>query len=274
MINSFHNHIAVRIIVYPILFCVLLFVYIRYLERRGIYYPAREINFYPSDVNLTFEEIFVTTLDKLKINAWYIPSQQAKFTLLFCHGNAGNLMDRLDKIQVFHSIGVNIFIFDYRGFGKSQGRPGEQGIYLDAQAAYGYLVNTLKVNPSEIILYGESLGSAVAIDLARKKAVGGLIIEGGFSCGKDMAAKIYPFLPRFIFSDIFDSLAKIKEIHAPVLFIHSREDEIVPLRLAYKLYQQANPPKEFVELSGNHNVSFFDHLEKVTSSVSAFIRER
>jgi len=273
MINLLHNNIVIRLIVYPILFSILLFFYIRYMERKGIYYPAKEIKLYPSAVNLKFKDVYFTTSDNLKINAWYIPYDKAKFTLLFCHGNAGNIMDRLDKIQVLHNIGLNIFIFDYRGFGKSQGRPVEDGIYLDAQTAYDYLINSLKINPAEIILYGESLGSAVAIDLARAKPVGGLIVEGGFSSGKDMAAKIYPFLPRFVFSDVFNSLAKIKEIHAPVLFIHGRNDEIVPLKLAYKLYHQANHPKEFVELSGDHNASFFDSLQKVTSSISAFIRK-
>jgi len=269
----FHSNIKARIMVYVILLCALFFIYIKYLERRGIYYPAKEINFYPSTVNLAFEDVYLTTPDKLKINAWYVPCEKAKFTLLFCHGNAGNIMDRLDKIQLLQHLGLNIFIFDYRGFGRSEGSPEEKGIYLDAQAAYDYLINTLKVRPAEIILYGESLGSAVAIDLARQKQVGAVIIEGGFSCGKDMAAKIYPFLPGFIFSDVFNSISKIKEIHAPVLFIHSREDEIVSLNLAYKLYQQANAPKEFVELSGSHNTSFLDSWQKVTSSISAFIHK-
>jgi len=273
MTNLFHNHIGVRIIVYAILFSLLLFIYLKYLEKRGIYFPAKEINLYPSSVNLAFKDVYLTTPDKLSINAWYIPSRKAKFTLLFCHGNAGNIMDRLNKIQLLHRIGLNLFIFDYRGFGRSEGSPAERGLYLDAQAAYDYLVNTLGVRPQEIIFYGESLGSAVAIDLARQKQVGGLIIEGGFSSGKDMAAKIYPFLPGFFFSNIFDSLGKIKDIHAPVLFIHGREDEVVPLKLAYKLYQQANAPKEFVELPGNHNSFFLDSEQRVASSISAFMRK-
>ncbi len=273
MINLFRKHAGIRIIVYAIVFSVLFFIYIKYLEQRGVYYPAKEINLYPSSLNLAFKDVYLTTPDKLKINAWYILSRKAKFTLLFCHGNAGNIMSRLDKIQLLHRIGLNIFIFDYRGFGRSEGSPGERGIYLDAQAAYDYLVYTLKVKPTEIILYGESLGSAVAIDLARIKPVKGIIIEGGFSSGKDMAAKIYPFLPRFIFSDIFDSISKIKDIHVPILFIHGREDEVVPFKLAYKLYQQANAPKEFLGLSGGHNTFFLDCAQRFASYISAFIRK-
>jgi fermentation-respiration switch protein FrsA (DUF1100 family) len=271
--SSLFQHLGVRIIVYAILFCALLFVYIKYLERKGIYYPSGEINLYPSPVGLIFEDVYFTTADKLKINAWYVPCDKAKFTLLFCHGNASNIMDRLDKIQLLHRIGMNIFIFDYRGFGKSEGKPAELGIYLDARAAYDYLLNSLKINPAEIILYGESLGSAVAIDLASKKQVGGLILEGGFSSGKDMAAKIYPFLPGFIFSNIFDSTSKIRNIRAPILFIHGRQDQIVPLKLAYKLYHAANVPKEFVELPGDHNSFFLDSWQKVISSISTFINK-
>lgn len=269
--SGLFQHFGVRIIVYAILICALFFVYIKYLERKGIYYPSRQINLYPSSVDLSFEDVYFTTADNLKINAWYIPSDKARFTLLFCHGNAGNIMDRLDKIQLLHRIGMNIFIFDYRGFGKSEGEPREQGLYLDAQAAYDYLIKKLEVDPVGIILYGESLGSTVAIDLARTKQVGGVIIEGGFSSGKDMGARMYPFLPGFIFSNIFDSISKIRDVRAPLLFIHGREDQIVPLNLAYKLYQRANAPKEFVELPGDHNTFFLDSWQKITSSISAFI---
>jgi len=273
MANLFHDHLSVRLVGYAILFCCLLFIFIKYQEQKGIYYPAREINLFPSGVNLDFKDIYLVSADKLKINAWYIPFPKAKFTLLFCHGNAGNLMDRLDKIKLLHNVGLSIFIFDYRGFGRSQGRPDEKGIYLDAQAAYEYLVNSLKLKPAEIILYGESLGSAVVIDLARLRQVKGLIIEGGFSSGKDMAAKIYPFIPGFIFSNIFDSISKIRNIHAPILFIHGRDDEIVPLNLAYKLYRQANAPKEFLEFPGNHNTFFLDSWREVISRISAFIHK-
>lgn len=265
------KHFGARIVVYLVTFCGLLFVYIKYLERDGIYFPAREIKVYPSNANLEFEEVYLDTADKLKINAWYIPCDNAKFTLLFCHGNAGNIMDRLDKIKLLHNIGLNIFIFDYRGFGKSQGSPGEQGIYLDAQAAYDYLTSKRNIASERIVLYGESLGSAVVIDLAKQNKVGGVIIEGGFSSGRDMAQKLYPFLPRFIFSDIFDSISKIKDVHAPMLFMHGCEDEIVPLKLAYKLYQEADEPKEFLELKGGHDASFFHSLQEVTPAISAFL---
>lgn len=259
--------------VYVVFFCLLIFLIIKYQEQKGIYFPVREIKFYPSSVNLEFKNFDFYTADKLIINAWYIPCDQAKYTLLFCHGNAGNIMDRLDKIKLLHQIGLNILIFDYRGYGKSQGNPSEKGLYLDAQAAYEYLVNTLKVNPQEIILYGESLGSAIAIDLASSKPVAGMIIEGGFSSGRDMARKIYPFIPSFFVSNIYDSLAKVKAIQAPALFIHGSQDQVVPLKLARKLFQAANNPKEFLELPGDHDATFFNSWQKVKASILALMRK-
>lgn len=251
----------------------LIFAYIKYLENKGIYYPGKEIEFYPSVIGLSFEDVYITTEDGLKINGWFIPHPNAKYTLLFCHGNAGNIGDRIDKLQLLSQIGLNIFIIDYRGYGKSQARPSEHGFYLDAKAAYDYLLNNRKLKPEQIILYGESLGTAIVIDLASKRKVKAVIIEGAFSCGRDMAAKHYPFLPQFLFSNSFDSLTKIKNIDAPKLFIHSKMDEIVPFKLANKLYNITEEPKEFVEIIGSHNTAFLDSQESYITAIASFIEK-
>src|SRR3989338_1230824 len=251
----------------------LIFAYVKYLEYKGIYYHVKEILIYPSSAGMSFKDIYITTEDNVRINGWFISNPKAKYTLLFFHGNAGNIGDRIDKLQLLYKAGLNIFIIGYRGFGKSQGRPSEPGFYRDAFAAYDYLLNTIGIDPDQIILYGESLGSAIAVNLAFHRKVKALILEGAFSCGRDMAVKIYPFLPRFIFSNSFDSLTKIKEINAPKLFIHSRDDEIVPFNLAKKLYNHARGPKEFLEIEGDHNSAFLSSRRLYVSSISAFIEK-
>ena len=251
----------------------LIFAYVKYLEYKGIYYPVKEILIYPSSAGMSFKDIYITAQDNVRINGWFISNPKAKYTLLFFHGNAGNIGDRIDKLQLLYQAGLNIFIIDYRGFGRSQGRPLEPGFYRDAFAAYDCLLNTIGINPGQVILYGESLGSAIAVDLAFHRKVKALILEGAFSCGRDMAVKIYPFLPRFIFSNSFDSLTKIKEINAPKLFIHSRNDEIVPFNLAKKLYNHARGPKEFLEIEGDHNNAFLSSRHLYVSSIRAFVEK-
>lgn len=246
---------------------------IRYIETRGIFYPKKEIEVYPSALNLPYEDVYIKTEDGVRINGWFIPRANAKYTLLFFHGNAGNIEHRLDKLVMLREAGVNIFIIDYRGFGKSEGRLTEEGFYLDANAAYNYLVNSRGIRPEQIILYGESLGTAVVIDLASKVKVAAIIAEGAFSGGRDMAKKIYPFLPAFLFSNKFNSLKKIKKVQAPKLFIHSINDEIVPFALVNKLYKAASGPKELIELIGAHNTAFLDSKEKYVSSISLFIEK-
>lgn len=260
-----------KIIVYLVLGFGLILGYIKYIELKGIFYPDKNIEFTPAWINLSFEDVYIQTEDKVKINAWFIHQNNAKYTLLFCHGNAGNIGHRLDKLLLLKDIGLNVFIIDYRGYGKSQGRPSENGLYLDAQAGYDYLVKTRHIVPEQIILYGESLGTAVVIDLASKAEIKGLIIEGSFSCGRDVAKSIYSILPSFLFSNQFNSLAKIKGVTAPKLFIHSANDEIIPLDLAKKLYRVTPEPKYFVEINGDHNNAFLDSREKYTSSISAFM---
>lgn len=259
---------------YLVLFgCLIIVVYIRYLENKGIFFPEKSVEFYPSSANLPYEDIYLKTEDGLSINGWFIPNHNAKYTFLFCHGNAGNIGHRLEKLLMLRSTGVNIFIIDYRGYGKSDGNISEKGFYLDARAAYDYLVNSRSLLPEQIILYGESIGTAAVIDLAAKAKVRAIIVEGGFSRGKDVARRFYPFLPGFIFSNTFDSLGKIKNVRVPKLFIHSRNDEILPFELASKLYDASPEPKEISEIRGNHNTAFLDSREKYISSIGLFIKK-
>jgi hypothetical protein len=193
----------------------------------------------------------------VKLNAWYIPAPQAKFTLLFCHGNGGNIMHRLDSIQIFCNLGINCFIFDYRGYGKSHGKPSEQGTYFDARAAYDWLVNEKQTRPETIIAFGRSLGGTVAAELAGKVKVGSLVVESAFTSYVAIGRKFYWYMPVKWFARYsYDTLAYIKKVQCPVLVIHSADDEIIPFEFGRQLYAVANEPKEFIEISGRHNDGF------------------
>lgn len=252
---------------------VFFFIYLRYIERRSIFFPMKAMETTPAVIGLSFEEINFESSDNFLLNGWFIPCQGAKDTILFCHGNAGNISHRLEKIAIFRSLGLSTFIFDYRGYGKSQGSPSEKGLYEDAASAYRYLISRSDISPDSIILYGESIGGAVAIDLASKQKVKALLTEETFSSVKDMVRIIYPFLPYFILQSRFDSVAKIRKITVPKLIIHSVDDEIVPFRLGEKLFQAASPPKEFLKLRGGHNTAFIDSEELFRSGLSFFLKK-
>jgi len=263
----------VRLIIYLIIFFLLFLGYIKYIESRSIFFPTKNIDLTPADARIPFEDVYLKTTDDIRIHGWFIPFENAPDAILFCHGNGGNISHRVEKIILLRRSRANIFIFDYRGYGNSQGRPFEKGIYQDAQAAYDYLVKVRKINPKHIILYGESLGCAVAIDLASKERVGGLILEGAFSSGRDMARVIYPFLPTALFFNKFNSLDKIKKVSQPKLFIHSTSDEIVPYDLAKKLFNQAPQSKQFFDIKGGHNTAFIDSQQDYTRAIVSFVQE-
>ncbi|NQT90161.1 MAG: alpha/beta hydrolase [Candidatus Omnitrophica bacterium] len=262
----------VKIMLLLVVIIVIFFVYIRYIERHSIYFPVREIELDPSAMGLSYEDVDFEASDGVKLNGWFIPCEHARDTLLFFHGNAGNISHRLEKITVFNKMGLNLFIIDYRGYGKSEGAPSEEGLYKDAEAAYLYLAEQRNISPDHIILYGSSLGGAVAIDLASRYKVKALITEEAFSSVKDMAKEIYPFLPSFAFQSKFDSVSKIARVKAPKLIIHSVDDEIVPFALGEKLYEAAAPPKEFLKVKGGHNTVFLDSGEQLRSALATFLK--
>lgn len=261
-----------KIILYLIVIFVLFIVFIRYLERTSVFYPDQILTTTPRDLGLPYEDVFIQTQDHVMIHGWLIKSPSAKSTLIFFHGNAGNIGDRLGKIDLFHKIGLNVLIIDYRGYGKSEGRPTEQGIYQDATAAYDYLISRSDMKGQNFISYGASLGGAVAVDLAIKRALSCLIVDSTFSSAADMAKRIYPFIPSFFIQTKMDSIGKIKNITVPKLFIHSVEDQLVPIALGKKLYDAAPGPKEFIEIIGDHNDGYFQDQEKIKNRMTAFLK--
>ncbi len=246
--------------------------YVRYLESISVFHPNRQIIATPQALRLNFEDIYFKTKDNVSINGWLIKNRHAKITLLYLHGNAGNMTDRLDKIELFYKMGLNIFIIDYRGYGRSTGRPSEHGVYEDAQAAYDFLISRSDIKTDKIVVYGASLGGVVAVDLATKRPVHGLIIDSTFSSAADMAKRMYPYIPSCLLQTKMDSMTKIQNLMMPKLFIHSSEDNLVPIELGRKLYEKAPNPKEFLEVKGGHNDSHIFSQDIWGKGITQFLK--
>ena len=228
-----------------------------FLQPRLLYRPVREVAFTPADVGLDFEEVAFHSSDGVKLSGWYVPAKDARFTLLYCHGNGGNIMHRLDSLDQFCKLGLSCFIFDYRGYGNSGGRPTEAGTYLDAQAAYDWLTQVKHVPAGRIILFGRSLGGSIAAHLAGRVQARALVVESAFTSYPDMGARFYPYMPVRLFARFrYDTRACIRQVRCPVMIVHSREDEIVPFEFGIRLFKAANEPKQFVEIAGRHNDGF------------------
>ena len=251
-----------------LIICILLLVFQRFL----IYFPDNTVFFNPNHVNLNYEDVYFKTEDNVSINAWLIPADSSKNVIIFCHGNAGNISHRLESIQIFNTLSLDVFIFDYRGFGKSEGSISEEGTYLDASGAWDYLISQKNYKPSQIIIFGRSLGSGIASWLAREKNPGGLILESSFTSLPDLGAKIYPFFPvRTLARYKYPTLENLKKISCPVLFIHSKNDEIIPYSLGIENYKSAKEPKEFLEIQGSHNDGFMVSGEKYMEGIAKFV---
>ena len=219
--------------------------------------PTRQIELTPGDIGLDFESVTLDTSDNEQLHAWFVPADPARGTLLFCHGNAGNISHRLDSIRLFHELGLSVLIFDYRGYGQSSGKPTETGTYRDAGAAWQYLVEQRGIPPQRIILFGRSLGASIAAELASRQAAAGVILESAFTSVPDVAAKFYPWLPvRWMSRYQYNTLKKLADIHSPVLIVHSRDDEIIPYTHGENLFAAASEPKQFLQLRGGHNDGF------------------
>ena len=261
-----------RISLVIIIFSFFIFVYLRHLEKRGIYYPTKDIVLTPADTALKYEDISFKTEDNLRLNGWFIPAENPRGTLLFCHGNAGNISHRLEIIEIFYKLSLNVFIFDYRGYGKSQGTPSEDGLYQDVQAAYQYLLSRRDVDKETIVIYGKSIGANVAIHLASKVDLVALIAESGFTSAYDMGKELFPYLHiKWIITIKYDAEDMIKNIAIPKLIIHSKDDEIMPFRFGEKLFEAAPQPKEFYAMQGTHNEAVFMARQEYSSRLNSFL---
>lgn len=234
--------------------------------------PSRAIVATPAEAGLTYEAVTLHTDDGVTLDAWFVPTPRPLATVIFCHGNAGNISHRLDTLKVLNELGLSTLIFDYRGYGRSQGNPSEKGTYRDGSAAWRYLTEERGVREQEIVLFGRSLGGAVAAHLAEHHTPAALILESTFTSVPDLAATLYPFLPaRLLARFRYDAETSLHAITRPVLVIHSREDEIIPFEHGRALYAAAREPKRFLELHGSHNEAFFSGREHYMQGLREFL---
>ncbi len=253
---------------------ILIILFLKYHEIKGIYFPAKHIDLTPKDIGLEFEDVYFLSSDGTELNGWFVPAEESRLTLLFCHGNAGNISHRIDLIDMFHKLGLNVFIFDYRGYGRSQGKPSEEGLYNDALAAYQFLIDKRNLDERSLVAYGKSLGANVAVELCSRVRTAALISESAFTSALDMGKKLFPFLPiKWLISVKYDALSKIKCITVPKLIIHSEDDEIIPFQHGRRLFEAAPEPKEFYPMRGGHNEAVFLAHKDFAARIGKFLRE-
>ncbi len=229
-----------------------IFVWGRLVDRM-IFHPSPGADLRPAQVGLKGEDVFLETADGVRIHGFWLPAEGADRALLFFHGNAGNASHRLPNAAALVGLGAHVLLLDYRGYGLSEGRPSEAGVYADARAGLAHLVETRGLEEGRIIVFGRSLGGAVAVDLVQDREIAGLILESTFTSVADMARSLVPPAAPFL-GGRFDSASKIGGLRAPLLFFHGDDDEIVPYRLGQELFAAAPEPKAFETLEGaGHN---------------------
>jgi fermentation-respiration switch protein FrsA (DUF1100 family) len=259
---------------------VLLVLLIRAMEPRLVFAPgsARRLTPPPPVLRLDPEPVRFRAEDGVELSAWVMrpPAPADARWILICHGNAGNLSEggRAEHYAGLRALGLGIFAFDYRGYGESEGSPDERGVYRDAVAAYRYLSDTLGIPPDRIVIFGHSLGSAVAVELATREPAAGLILDGALLSGVARGQELYPWLPvRLIARNRFESDRKIGRLTLPKLFLHARADDVVPIDHGERLFALAPEPKRFVPLAGGHGDAFLVDSAAYFGAIGAFLRE-
>jgi len=215
-----------------------------YFYQRNLLYNPSENNYLNDKINFNYKEIFIETDKNIKLKSWFINKDLKKFkTVIFFHGNAGNLLNRVHKINELNKLDINILLTSWRGFSGNKGKPSEKNLYYDAQQIIDWL-KAQGLDNKDIVLYGESLGTGVATELASKNNFGGVILESPFTSMVDAAKIYYPYLPvKLLLKDIYDSKSKINDIRSPILIMHGKMDNIVPQQMGLELFKKANNPK-------------------------------
>lgn len=263
--------IGLRVVGYILVIYVLLCVGMYFMQEIFIYVPNRNVQSDPSAVGIDFEDIYLEVPGGGKINAWYMPAENSRRALLFCHGNGGNMAWRLQYYTLFHDLGFNLLTFDYRGYGRSEGSPSEENTYEDARAAWKYLVEDKGFSPEDTVIYGRSLGGGVAARLAFEKKPGALALESTFTSMADKAREMMPFLPvSLILKHEYPTKEIIGKMECPVLILHSPEDDLIPFSHGRTNFALAKDPKKFVEVSGIHNTVLSGSYQVIRSALSEF----
>lgn len=229
-------------------------------QRRMVYMPGRTVEITPQQAGLAHEDVWLRSAGGARVHGWWVPAASPTApVILFCHGNAGTVADRLPTLVIFRHMGYATLIFDYQGYGRSEGRPTEAGTYADAAAAWHHLVEERQVPPRRIVVFGRSLGGAIAARLAREYAPGALVLESTFTSVPDLGADLYPWLPvRWLSRYRYDTLAEVRQARCPVAVLHSPGDDMIPHRHGQRLFAAAPDPKVFVALRGSRNGGYLE----------------
>jgi len=253
--------------------CLLIILMLRWFEHSQVYHPNRVLTATGTELGRPLEDVFFRASDGVSLNGWFFPaaadSHRRQWAVLVCHGNAGNISDRLELCVALLSTGVSVFVFDYRGYGRSEGRPSEEGTYRDGQAAWQWL-RQKGFASGNIIAFGESLGGGVAAELAVREPIGGLVLQSTFTSIPDMGAELFPWLPvRWLAKIHYDTRSKLPRVQVPLLVMHSPADELVRFRHGQANFAAANEPKLFWELRGDHNSAVADP-QRFTAGIERF----
>jgi fermentation-respiration switch protein FrsA (DUF1100 family) len=241
-----------------------------YVFQRNLLYHPKENNYFGDELLVSIEKVKIKTQDNIELLSWHHKKNLEKYkTILFLHGNAGSLENRIHKINHFKDININFLIIAWRGFNDNKGEPTEKGLYEDARSAVRWL-NSKGVNVKDIIIYGESLGTGVAIEIAQNKSFAGIILESPFTSMIDVAKDKYPYLPvKLLLKDKYESDKKIKNINSPILIMHGKVDNIVPFHMGKKMYELANEPKySYFSEYDNH---MMEYDEKLLNGLKNFV---
>lgn len=268
--NALLSIVILAVGAYALILLILFFV-----QPRLIYFPdmpSRELGPGPNSVGLAYESVDIVTEDNIRLHGWYVPVPEPRGVVLFFHGNAGNISHRLDSLKIFHELNFSTLIFDYRGYGQSGGKVSEQGTYLDAEAAWRFLAGERGIPASQIVLFGRSLGAAIAAYVASRHDPVALIVESGFVSVPEMAAQLYPWLPARRLARIrYPTVEFLAAVSCPVLIVHSRDDEIIPFAQGESLFEHAGEPKQFLALRGGHNDGFLISRRSYLDGLDAFL---
>lgn len=268
-INKNEVFMAIKILG-ALAFIYLSILFIIFLTQRKLIYHPNVNNYLDENLNHKIEKVLITTKDGITLRSWFHKKKDVKDTLLFFHGNAGNLKNRIYKLNHLSKLEINYLIVSYRGFDGNKGNPNEKGIYIDAKAAVEWL-KLQNINESNILLYGESLGTAVAVEIGKNKIFKGIILESPFTSMTDVAKIHYPYFPvKYLLKDKFDTINKIKKINFPILVMHGKKDTIVPFFMGKKVYESANFPK--FNFFSNYDDHMLDFNEELLKTLNSFVK--
>lgn len=246
-------------------------------QKRMLFFPRAEHVAAPGLIGMKYSDVYLTNRLGTRIHGWWVPRDGARYAVLFAHGNGGNVSHRLETIRIFHELGLSVMLYDYSGYGKSEGEPSEEGMYADARAAWGWLTREQEIAPERVVLFGRSLGGAVTAHLAAELAgegmrPAGMVLESTFTSVPDMAAYTYPWMPvRPLVRYQYDSAEALESVNVPTLFAHSEDDEIVPYALGLRLYEGYAGPKSFLSLTGDHNSGYLTMGDAYIQGLATFL---